>query len=321
MSDEYGYGGFGGGQSANVSFGNGPAAGNSSAPAPVKDISTAEFMTEVVEASQSQPVLVDFWAPWCGPCKQLAPALESAVAATNGKVKLVKMDIDKNPEIPGQMGVQSIPAVFAFVGGRPVDAFMGAKPESEIRGFIEKLVGPDDQTSQIDALIEQAETLANEGAVGEAGNLYAQILSAVPDNLQAISGLGKLYLSQENYEAVKGILGDLNEVQLGSAEIQSLKSALELAEQAADLGDVSELEARISSNPKDFEARYDYALALNSANKRDDAADQLLEIISANPAWNEEAAKQQLLQFFEAWGVMDEATVSARRRLSSLLFS
>lgn len=199
-NDEYGYGsgsGYSTGAGANVSFGssqtpNAPAGNSSEA---VKDISTAEFMTEVIEASKSRPILVDFWAPWCGPCTQLAPALEKAVMATNGKVGLVKMDIDKNPEVPGQLGVQSIPAVFAFVDGRPVDAFMGVKPEGEIREFIAKIAGPPDMSAQIDAMLEQAGQFADEGAVAEAGNIYAQILSADPENLKAIAGIGKLYLN------------------------------------------------------------------------------------------------------------------------------
>lgn len=326
-NDEYGYGsgaGYSTGAGANVSFGNSQNATQTSGavgPSAVKDISTAEFMTEVIEASKQRPVLVDFWAPWCGPCTQLAPALEKAVAATNGKVALVKMDIDKNPEIPGQLGVQSIPAVFAFVDGKPVDAFMGVKPEGEIRDFIAKVAGPDDMSTQIEAALEQAAQLEEEGAVAEAGNIYAQVLSADPENLKAYAGIGKLYLKDGNLEAARGVITNLDEKQKEDAEIASLISALELAEQAEKLGDTSEFEASLAENPNDHQARVDFAIALNAGGDRERAADELLHIIKNAPGWNEDTAKTQLLQFFEAWGMTDEATVSARRKLSSILFS
>jgi len=276
-NDEYDYGSgasYSTGGGTNVSFGATPntnqPAGDSTAP--IKDISTAEFMTEVIEASKQRPILVDFWAPWCGPCTQLAPALERAVAATNGKVALVKMDIDKNPEVPGQLGVQSIPAVFAFVDGKPVDAFMGVKPEGEIRDFITKVAGPDDMSTQIDAILEQAAQLAEEGAIAEAGNLYAQVLSADPDNLKAYSGIGKIYLKDGNLEAARGILTNLDDKQMEDADIASLLSALELAEQAEKLGDTSEFEAKLAENPNDHQARMDFAIALNAGGDLERAA-------------------------------------------------
>jgi len=316
---EFGSSGYQPAQSANITFGEDAVA--SSPNAPIKDISTAEFPIEVIEASKNTPVLVDFWAPWCGPCKQLAPALEAAVAATNGKVKLVKMDIDQNPEIPGQMGIQSIPAVVAFVDGRPADAFMGAKPESEIREFIAKIAGPDPQDTEIEQLLEHASNLVSEGAVGEAGNIYGQILSAQPDNLKAIAAVGQLYLAESNFEGAKGVTAALSEEQLSNPEIVSLLTAVELAEQAGSLGDTAQLEAEVAAAPDDHQKRMDFALALNAAGKNEEAADQLLEIMKRQPGWNEDAAKTQLLQFFEAWGLTDPVTVSARRRLSSLLFS
>lgn len=319
MSDnEYGYGSsYNTGQSANISF------GSSQTPKTdlVKDISTAEFMTEVIEASQQRPVLVDFWAPWCGPCTQLAPALEKAVAATNGKIALVKMDIDQHPEIPGQLGVQSIPAVFAFVDGKPIDAFMGVKSEGEIREFIAGIAPSDDMGSQIEVLIEKAYELSEQGAVAQASEIYGQILMADPQNVKAIAGIGKIYLKEGNIEGVKGIISKLDDEQSKDPDITSLISALELAEQAEQLGDTSDLEEKLSANPEDHATRLDFAIALNARNNREKAADELLTIIKKAPGWNEDAAKNQLLQFFEAWGMSDETTVSARRKLSSILFS
>ena len=312
--------GYGQNQSANVSFGN-PQPASGQAGEPVKDISTAEFAKEVIEASQERPVLIDFWAPWCGPCKQLAPELERAVAATNGKVKLVKMDIDKNPEIPGQMGIQSIPAVVAFVNGRPADAFMGAKPESEIREFISKVSGPDPREQQIEEMLDHADQLAEQGATGEAAGIFSQVLSAEPGNLRALSAMGHLYLNEGNMDGARGVLEMLDDAQKNQPEIASLISAIELAEQASSLGDLAGLEQAVQEAPNDHQNRLDLAVALNGAGKREEAADHLLEIIRRQPGWNEDAARTQLLQFFEAWGLTDEVTVSSRRKLSSILFS
>lgn len=316
-NDQFGAGN--GGYSANVTFGDGASPAASELPS--KDISTAEFMQEVIEESQNRPVLVDFWAPWCGPCKQLAPALESAVASTRGAVKLVKMDIDKNPEIPGQMGIQSIPAVVAFVNGRPADMFMGVQSEAEIRAFITKVAGPTEEENQIEAALEQADLMVEQGAIGEASQIYGQILSIEPKNVKAVAGLGHLYLRDDNIEGAKGVLAHLGEDEKQSPELVSLLSAIELAEQAAGLGDHVDLLNKVESNPEDHQARLELAIALNASGKREDAADALLEIIRRKPGWNDDAAKAQLLQFFEAWGLTDEITVSARRRLSSLLFS
>ena len=308
------------GGNVNVSFGGGEAASGGAASAPVKDITTQEFMPEVIQASMERPVLVDFWAPWCGPCKQLAPELEKAVAATGGKVKLVKMDIDQHPEIPGQMGIQSIPAVVAFVDGRPADMFMGAKPESEIREFIAKVAGPSDEDAQIEAALEHAAQMAEQGAIADAVNIYGQILSMDPKNFAALAAMGHLYVQEGNFEAAQGLLSTLDEGDFANAEIASLKTAIELAEQASSVGDHQELMDALEANPKDHQTRLDLALALNASGSREAAADHLLEIIAMQPGWNEDAAKTQLLQFFEAWGLTDEITVAARRRLSSLLF-
>ena len=307
------------GYSTNVTFGSHPNTTASSEA--VRDISTAEFKSEVIDASMNKPVLVDFWAPWCGPCKQLAPELERAVAGTRGAVKLVKMDIDQHPEIPGQMGIQSIPAVVAFVKGRPADMFMGAKPESEIRAFISKVAGPSEEDNQIEQALEHAAMLIEQGATADAGNIYVQILSVDPENVKAIAGLGHLQLQDNNVEAVRTMIDGLSEELKASKEIVSLLSAIALSEQASQLGDYDQLAAAVKANPDDHRARMDLALALNSTGSREEAAEALLEIIKRQPGWNEDAAKTQLLQFFEAWGLTDDVTVSARRRLSSLLFS
>lgn len=320
-NDEYGYGtGYTTSQNATVSFGN--DATPSAQPQAVKDISTAQFSAEVIQGSMQVPVLVDFWAPWCEPCKQLAPALESAVTATNGKIRLVKMNIDKYPEVAGQMGIQSIPAVVAFVDGKPADAFMGVKTEGEIRDFIVKIAGASDDNAQIETMLEGADKLNTEGDVEGAVQLYANILSVEPDNIKAIAGMGHLYLAKGNPEEAQSLLASLNGAQLTSPEIVSLKSAIDLAEQAEALGNTADdLQAKLDADPNDPQLRLDLAIALNAANKRQEAADHLLEIMKVKPGWNEDAARVQLLQFFEAWGMTDEVTISARRKLSSLLFS
>lgn len=323
-NDEYGFGsgsGYTTNQNANVSFGE-PGAPAAKSDNSVKDISTAEFSSEVIQGSMQVPVLVDFWAPWCEPCKQLTPALEKAVADTNGKIRLVKMDIDKHPEVAGQMGIQSIPAVVAFVEGKPADAFMGAKTETEIREFISKIAGPADDGEQMETLLEDAKKLADQGDLQEAGRIYGHILTAEPNNLQAIAGVGHLYLGEKNLDGVRGVLANLDDEQLASPEIISLKSALDLAEQAEALGKTSsDLQAKLDAKPDDHQLRLELAIALNAANQREEAADHLLKIISSKPGWNDDAARVQLLQFFEAWGMTDETTISSRRKLSSLLFS
>jgi putative thioredoxin len=307
--------------SATLTPGAGMAqAATSQADMAVKDISTAQFVGEVIEASHSQPVLIDFWAPWCGPCKQLAPALEKAVAATRGKVKLVKMNIDENPQIPGQMGIQSIPAVVAFVDGRPKDAFMGALPEGEITKFIEKLIGPQ-APSPIEVALQEAEARAKQGAASEAANLYAGILQQEPGNAAALAGMGMLYLQANDLERAKAMLDSIAAENIENPKAVSLRAAIELAEQASKLGDISQLQSRIEANENDHQARFDLALVYNARGKREEAAEQLLEIVRRDRNWQDDGARNQLLQFFEAWGPADPASVAARRKLSALLFS
>jgi putative thioredoxin len=285
----------------------------------IKDTTTAGFRQDVIAESNNQPVLVDFWAPWCGPCKQLTPVIEKAVKAAGGKVKLVKMNIDEHPQVAQQLGIQSIPAVYAFERGQPVDGFMGALPESQIKAFIERLVGPG--TAGADELLAEAAELTKTGDVGGAAELYAAVLAEDPENVTAIAALAKLHVDLKDFEGARRFLAMVPAAKAGHADVAAARAALELAEQAASLGDLGELEGRIAADPDDHQARFDLALGLNARNRREQAADELLAIFKRDRSWNEDAARKQLVQFFEAWGPMDPATLAGRRKLSSLLFS
>jgi putative thioredoxin len=287
----------------------------------VKDVTTASFKADVLAASTKQPVLVDFWAPWCGPCKQLAPALEKAVADSKGKVTLVKMNIDEHPQIPGQLGIQSIPAVIAFDRGQPVDGFMGALPESQVRGFIERLVGP--LTGGTDALIAEAEAAAKAGDAAGAAELYARVLTEEETNAKAIGGLARLHVEAGDLDAARAVLSMAAPPAPGKEPDPALAAAtaaLNLAEQAATVGDLAPLQKALAANPDDHQARFDLAVALNAKGDREQAADELLAIIKRDRAWNDTAARKQLLEFFQAWGLMDKVTVAARRKLSAIWF-
>lgn len=289
-------------------------------PGLIKDTSTQGFRQDVIAESMKQPVLVDFWAPWCGPCKQLTPVIEKVVKAARGKVRLVKMNIDEYPEIPGQLGIQSIPAVIAFKQGQPIDGFMGAQPESQVKAFIEKLVGAMGPGAT-EELIEAAKAAIESGDVAGASELYAGVLELEPDNVAAIAGLAKLHLDMGDIEGATGILGMAPEAKATDPAVVALRAAIELAQQAAALGDTAELEAKVAANPEDHQARFDLALALNARDRREEAVDHLIAIIKADRAWNDDGARKQLLQFFEAWGPMDEHSMAGRRKLSTLLFS
>ncbi len=286
----------------------------------IKDTTTQTFMADVIQESMKQPVLVDFWAEWCGPCKQLGPILEKAVLAAKGKVKLVKMDIDKYPQIAGQLGVQSIPAVFAFSKGQPVDGFMGAIPESQIKDFITKIAGPGGDPDT-EAVLAEAEALLNEGEGSAAAQLFAQIFEQDAENLKAIAGLARCALAAGELDQAKATLSLVPKGKENDPLIASARAALELAEQASDVGDLQGLAHQVEADPKNFQAKFDYALALAAANRREDAVDQLLDIARRDRKWNDDGARKQLVQFFEAWGPMDENTIYGRRRLSSILFS
>lgn len=327
FGQSYGGGYSQGGISAGYDLGNAatqsgqaPQINHGTAPAPVKDITTAQFMQEVIEASKMQPVLVDFWAPWCGPCRQLGPVIEKVVAESRGAVVLVKMNIDDHPEIAGRMNIQSIPAVVAFVDGQPKSAFMGAKPESEIRKFIEALAGPIG-ASPVDTMLEEAAMLSESGDLEAAGVLYSSVLQYEPNNATALAGVGMLYLGDGNLDQAEAILNAIPETKSAEPAVLAFRAALDLALQAASLGDTAELEAKVAANPRDWQARFDLAIALNARGRKEEAADQLLEIIRRDRKWNDDGARSQLLQFFEAWGPTDPETLSARRKLSSALFA
>jgi putative thioredoxin len=285
-----------------------------------KDTTTQTFVKDVIEESKRQPVLVDFWAEWCGPCKQLAPVLEKVVRAAKGKVKLVKMDIDKHPSIPGQLGIQSIPAVFAFVNGQPIDGFLGALPESQIAAFIERVTKDRIGGEEQDLLKGADEALAKGDAAG-AAELYAQVLAQDSGNVAALAGLARSYVRTGALEQAKQTLALVPEAKRGDSAVAAARAALELAEQAKSVGPLSELEQKVAANPLDHQTRFDLAVALNGKGRRAEAVDNLIEIVKRDRKWNDDGARKQLVQFFEAWGPTDEATVNGRKRLSSILFS
>ena len=284
----------------------------------------AGFMTDVIEASQTVPVVVQFTAAWCGPCKTLGPQLEAAVARTNGKVRMVRMDIDKHPQIAGQLQVQSIPAVFGFVGGRPVDAFMGAQPGSEIERFVAGLTdmaGPTDAEAQIDEALDLAEEKLAENAVAEAAQIYAQIMGAVPENLRAIAGLARCYAAMGDLDRARETLGYAPPDKADDPLVAQVRSMIALSEQAGSAGDHAALQAAVEADPDDHRARHDLAMALVASGKQEEGIDHLLELFRRDREWNDDAARQQLFKIFEALGPADPLTLKGRRKLSSILFA
>jgi putative thioredoxin len=295
-------------------------AGIATADVSVKDTTTQTFVKDVIEESKRQPVLVDFWAPWCGPCKQLGPVLEKAVRAAKGKVKLTKMNIDEHPAIPGQMGIQSIPAVIAFVNGQPADGFMGALPESQVIAFLERLT-KDRIGGEAKDLLKAADTALAEGDAAGAAELYGLLLAEEADNVQALAGLVRCYVETGALDQARQTLAMVPEAKASDAAVAAARAALELAEQAKTLGPVTELEQKVAANPLDHQARFDLALALNGKSQRLDALEQLIAIVKRDRKWNDDGARKQLVQFFDAWGPTDEATIEGRKRLSSILFA
>lgn len=298
-------------------------AGGPQAAAPgdhVTETTTQTFMADVIEESRHRPVLVDFWAPWCGPCKTLGPIIERAVAATKGKVKLVKMNIDEHPAVAQQLRIQSIPTVYAFSNGQPVDGFMGALPESQIKAFIERVMGGPAEPD-LSEILAAADAALAEGDVAGAAEIFAHVLAQEPDNLKALGGLVRAQVAGGALDQAKATLAMVPAGKEGDSAITAAKAALELAEQAAALGDLATLQAKVDIDPLDHQSRFDLALGLNGRGRREQALIHLLDIVKRDRSWNEDAARKQLVQLFEAWGPTDPLTISGRKKLSAILFA
>ncbi len=299
----------------------GTAGGATPAADLIKETDTAGFMADVIEASATTPVIVDFWAPWCGPCKQLTPLIEKLVKQYSGKVKLVKINVDENQELAQQFRVQSIPAVYGFKGGRPVDGFMGAVPESQIKQFIDRLTGG--AGSPLDDALAEAEAAMQEGHNDEALGIFQEILAQDPTHVKALAGALRCYMALDQDDMARQLIEKLPAPIKNSAEVQGVQAALDLKAATANTGnaEVEKLEAQVAADPKDMQSRLDLAMARYGAGDKAKAVDDLLAMIKADRAWNEQAARKQLVKFFEAFGPADPLTLTGRRRLSAILFS
>jgi putative thioredoxin len=286
----------------------------------VKDSNTQNFMQDVIEASRSQPVIVDFWAPWCGPCKQLGPIIERVVRAAGGKVRLVKINVDENPELAQQLRVQSIPMVYGFVQGQPVDGFAGALPESQIKAFVERLAGPVGP-SPVETALEQAKAAVAAGEIEVARQLYERVLGPEPENPDALAGAARCHIAAGRLGAAREILARVPTQHANHVEVDGARAALSLAEEAGTLADPEALRARLQADPDDHAARLDLATSLFLRSQIEPAIDELLTVVRRDREWQDQAARKQLVKFFEALGPNHPATVAGRRKLSAVLFS
>ena len=286
----------------------------------IKDTTAQAFAADVLEESRRQPVLVDFWAEWCGPCRTLSPIIEKAVRAARGAVRLVKMNIDEHPAVAGQMGIRSIPAVIAFADGQPVDGFVGALPESQVKAFIARVAGAPGP-SDADMLVEEGDRLLEAGDHAGAAERFAAALKSEAESIPALVGLARAHLARGDLDAARRTAAAIPDSAANDPGVAGVRAQLELADRIAALGDVASLTARIAADPADHQARFDHALLMNAQGDREGATDRLLEIIAKDRKWNDERARKQLVQFFDAWGPTDEATLTGRRRLSALLFA
>lgn len=306
-----------------ILFNSGAKAGQPASGNFVKDGDTASFVNDVIETSMKTPVIVDFWAPWCGPCKTLGPLLEKLVNAAGGAVRLVKINVDKNQELAAQMRIQSIPAVYAFKGGQPVDGFVGAQPDSQVKALIDRLTGGKaaDAGPGIDEILAEAKALLAEGDLPGAMAVFQEVLTQDPENPIASAGSLRCLIQAGQIDEAKRHLANLPATLAGHAEIAAVKTAIELAEQATQAGPAADLRRALADNPDDPQARFDLAMACFAAGEREAAVDELLELFRRNRSWNDDAARKQLVKLFEAFGRSDPLTQSAQRRLSSLMFS
>lgn len=293
----------------------------------IKDSDQTKFAKDVLEASRTVPVIVDFWAPWCGPCKQLQPAIEKVVREAKGAVKLVKINIDQNQMLAQQLRIQSIPAVYAFFGGRPVDGFMGAVPESQVKQFVDRLVQAaggvpgEGDGNEVAELLEHAKAAVAQNDMDLAARLYSEILGVEPTNVTALAGMARYQVQIGDLEQARALLEQIPAKDRTGADIVAVQAAIDLAEKAKEAGPVNELKAKAAADPRDFQTRLDLAMAYWAGDQKQEAIDELLAMIKLDRNWNEAAARQQLLKFFEALGFTDPLAVDGRKRLSTILFS